>query len=300
MGEMAAAVSNAGGFGQIGASGLPGPELRAEIAKAAALTDRPFGINVPVYRENAFEAIEIAIESGIKTITTSAGNPAKIMNLARSGNLTVIHKASSVKLAKKAEDAGVDAVIAMGFEAGGHVVFSGPPEALLKDENSLTGRYFSGREAISTPERRRPTGKQALRLTGAVHPGLAAETETKQRKQETEKPKLLRVGHGRPLLSLLCNPLPGGYNDRFIERRLFGARARSFAPMTCSQEGMSLRIAYPACAAQQGGAGSLRQAGLAPGEDGPARRLLDSLLGHLGFADGVVQLHGLGGLALAP
>ncbi|MBI5843415.1 MAG: DUF561 domain-containing protein [Deltaproteobacteria bacterium] len=121
MGEMAAAVSNAGGFGQIGASGLSGPELRAEIAKAKALTDKPFGINVPVYRENAFEAIEIAIESGIKTITTSAGNPAKIMSLARSGNLTVIHKASSVKLAKKAEDAGVDAVIAMGFEAGGHV-----------------------------------------------------------------------------------------------------------------------------------------------------------------------------------
>lgn len=121
LGELAAAVSNAGGFGQIAASGLTGGELRAEIKKALALTDKPFGVNVPVYRENAFEAIEIAIEMGLKTITTSAGNPAKIMKLAKGGGLNVIHKVSSVKLARKAEDAGVDAVVAMGFEAGGHV-----------------------------------------------------------------------------------------------------------------------------------------------------------------------------------
>jgi len=121
LGKMAAAVSNAGGFGQIAASGLEGDNLREELKIARELTDKPVGVNIPVYRPNAFEAIEIAIEMGVKTITTSAGNPAKIMGLARSGGLTVIHKVSSVRLAQKAQDAGVDAVIAMGYEAGGHV-----------------------------------------------------------------------------------------------------------------------------------------------------------------------------------
>jgi enoyl-[acyl-carrier protein] reductase II len=122
LGDMAAAVSMRGGFGQIAASGLDNPEdIRAEIRKARALTEKPFGLNIPVYRSNAFDALEAAIEMGVKTITTSAGNPAKIMDRAKQAGLTVFHKASSVKLAKKARDAGVDGIIAMGYEAGGHV-----------------------------------------------------------------------------------------------------------------------------------------------------------------------------------
>ncbi|MBI9076209.1 MAG: nitronate monooxygenase [Desulfatibacillum sp.] len=119
--EMAAAVSNAGGFGLIAASGMEARELRKELEKTKALTKKPVGINIPVYRPNTLELIEVAIEMGVKTITTSAGNPAKVMDLARQGGVKVIHKVSSLKMAQKAQDAGVDAVIAMGFEAGGHV-----------------------------------------------------------------------------------------------------------------------------------------------------------------------------------
>ncbi|MEW5735285.1 MAG: nitronate monooxygenase [Thermodesulfobacteriota bacterium] len=121
MGAMAAAVSEAGGFGQIAASGLDDDTLRREIRTAKSLTGKPFGINVPVYRPNAFSAISIAIEEGLSAVTTSAGNPAKIMDLARQGGLKVIHKVSGVKTALKAAEAGVDAVVAMGWEAGGHV-----------------------------------------------------------------------------------------------------------------------------------------------------------------------------------
>ena len=121
LGKMAAAVSNSGGFGQIAASGLPGDRLRSELQLAQELTDRPLGINIPIYRPNAQEALEIAIEMGIKTITTSAGNPAKIMDRIKEAGLKVFHKVSSEKMAKKAEAAGVDGVIAMGFEAGGHI-----------------------------------------------------------------------------------------------------------------------------------------------------------------------------------
>ena len=120
LGEMAAVVSNAGAFGQIAASGLSGERLREEIAKAKKLTERPFGLNIPIHRENAFEALEIVIESEIRVITTSGGNPSKITEQAKQAGLKVLHKVSTTAMGLKARDAGVDAVIAMGFEAGGH------------------------------------------------------------------------------------------------------------------------------------------------------------------------------------
>jgi enoyl-[acyl-carrier protein] reductase II len=121
LGEMAAAVSKCGGFGQIAASGLSNARLRAELRLARALTDRSVGVNIPIYRRNAFDMLEIAIEMGVKTITTSAGDPAKIMKRVRAAGLRVLHKVSTVDMAKKAEAAGVDGVIVTGFEAGGHV-----------------------------------------------------------------------------------------------------------------------------------------------------------------------------------
>jgi len=121
LGDMAAAVSAAGGFGQVAASGMDADELRAELSRAIAATHRPVGVNIPVYRPNALEALEIAVEMGVRAITTSAGNPAKIMGRARAAGLVVLHKVSTVAMAKKAAAAGVDAIIAMGFEAGGHV-----------------------------------------------------------------------------------------------------------------------------------------------------------------------------------
>ena len=121
MGELAGAVSEGGGFGIIGASGLDGNTLRAEIRKARALTDRPFGINIPVYRPNALEALAIAIEEGIKTITTSAGDPGKLVQKIKEGGLKVLHVVATVEMARKAEEKGVDSVIASGVDGGGHV-----------------------------------------------------------------------------------------------------------------------------------------------------------------------------------
>lgn len=121
LGEMAAAVSRSGGFGVIASSGMEGERLRAEIRKARSLTGRPFGINIPIYRPNALEALEIAVEEGVKTITTSAGDPGKVIRRVKEAGMKILQVVASVDMAKKAEAAGVDAVIAVGAEGGGHV-----------------------------------------------------------------------------------------------------------------------------------------------------------------------------------
>lgn len=121
MGEIAAAVSRSGGFGVIASSGLEGERLRAEIRKARSLTDKPFGINIPIYRPNALEALQIAIEEGVKTITTSAGDPVKLIKRVKEAGLRILQVVATVEMAQKAESVGVDAVIAIGAEGGGHV-----------------------------------------------------------------------------------------------------------------------------------------------------------------------------------
>lgn len=121
LGRMAAAVSNAGGFGVIAASGLSRQDLVKEIKSAQAHTKNPVGVNIPVYRPNAFDALEAVVDMGVKTVYTSAGSPAKMIDRIKAAGLTVIHKVSSIDMARKAQAAGVDAVVAMGFEAGGHI-----------------------------------------------------------------------------------------------------------------------------------------------------------------------------------
>ncbi len=120
LGPMAAAVSESGGLGQIATSTLTVPELRKEIEKARDLTDRPFGINIPLHRPNALESLETAIEMRVPVISTSGGSPDKIMDRAKDAGLIVLHKVSTTAMGLKAQEAGVDGVIAMGFEAGGH------------------------------------------------------------------------------------------------------------------------------------------------------------------------------------
>ncbi len=121
LGEMAAMVSNSGGFGQIASSGLTSERLRSEIRKAKELSRFPVGVNIPIYRPNSAEALEIAIEEGIQTITTSAGDPNKFIKTIKSAGIKVLHKCPTVEMALRAQDAGVDGVIASGMEAGGHV-----------------------------------------------------------------------------------------------------------------------------------------------------------------------------------
>ena len=119
-GAMAAAVSAAGGFGQIATSVMTPDELRREIETARSLTQKPFGLNIPLHRPNAAETLDVAIETGIPAITTAAGSPDKFMEKIKTAGLRLLCKVSNTRQGQKVRDLGADAVIAMGFEAGGH------------------------------------------------------------------------------------------------------------------------------------------------------------------------------------
>ena len=118
--KLASAVSNAGGLGLIGAGSMYPEVLREHIQKCKLATDKPFGVNVPMLYPNIEEIITIIIEEGVKIVFTSAGNPTTWTSILKQNGITVVHVVSSSKFALKAQDAGVDAVVAEGFEAGGH------------------------------------------------------------------------------------------------------------------------------------------------------------------------------------
>ena len=118
--KLASAVSNAGGLGLIGAGSMYPEVLREHIRKCKVATDKPFGVNVPMLYPNIEEIIQIIIEEGVKIVFTSAGNPKTWTSHLKANDITVVHVVSSSKFALKAQEAGVDAVVAEGFEAGGH------------------------------------------------------------------------------------------------------------------------------------------------------------------------------------
>jgi len=118
--KLASAVSNAGGLGLIGAGSMYPEVLRTHIQKCKNATDKPFGVNVPMLYPDIEILMAIIIEEGVKIVFTSAGNPKKWTSFLKEKGITVVHVVSSVKFALKAEDAGVDAVVCEGFEAGGH------------------------------------------------------------------------------------------------------------------------------------------------------------------------------------
>lgn len=118
--RLASAVSNNGGLGLIGAGSMYPDILRENIQKCKAATDKPFGVNVPMLYPNLDEVINIILEEGVKIVFTSAGNPKTYTETLQKEGLKVAHVVSSTKFALKCEDAGVDAVVAEGFEAGGH------------------------------------------------------------------------------------------------------------------------------------------------------------------------------------
>ncbi|MBQ2803084.1 MAG: enoyl-[Lachnospiraceae bacterium] len=119
--NLAAAVSNAGGLGLIGAASAPAEVVREQIRKAKELTDKPFGVNVMLMNPNAEEVARVVVEEGIKVVTTGAGNPAKFMPLWKEAGVKVIPVVASVAMAKLMERAGADAVVAEGTESGGHI-----------------------------------------------------------------------------------------------------------------------------------------------------------------------------------
>lgn len=118
--KLASAVSNAGGLGLIGAGSMYPEVLREHILKCQQATTQPFGVNVPMLYPNVEEILKIIIEEGVKVVFTSAGNPKTWTSYLKENGITVVHVVSSSAFALKAQEAGVDAVVAEGFEAGGH------------------------------------------------------------------------------------------------------------------------------------------------------------------------------------
>jgi len=118
--RLAAAVSNAGGLGLIGAGSMYPDVLLEHIQKCKKATNKPFGVNVPLLYPNIEELMKIIVDEGVKIVFTSAGNPRTWTGYLKEQGITVVHVVSSVKFALKAQEAGVDALVAEGFEAGGH------------------------------------------------------------------------------------------------------------------------------------------------------------------------------------
>ncbi len=118
--RLASAVSNAGGLGLLGAGSMYPEVLREHIIKCKKATSKPFGVNVPLLYPNIEELMEVIISEGVQIVFTSAGNPKVHTARLKENNITVVHVVSSVKFALKAQEAGVDAIVAEGFEAGGH------------------------------------------------------------------------------------------------------------------------------------------------------------------------------------
>ena len=119
--HLAAAVSEAGGLGIIGAGGAPASFVREQIQKTKELTKKPFGVNVMLMNPEADEIARVAAEEGVKAVTTGAGNPGKYMAMWKEAGIRVIPVVASVALARMMERAGADAVVAEGMEAGGHI-----------------------------------------------------------------------------------------------------------------------------------------------------------------------------------
>lgn len=118
--KLASAVSNAGGLGLIGAGSMYPEVLREHIIKCKKATSKPFGVNVPMLYPNIEEIMKIIIEEGVKIVFTSAGNPKTWTSFLKENGITVVHVVSSSAFGLKAQNAGVDAIVAEGFEAGGH------------------------------------------------------------------------------------------------------------------------------------------------------------------------------------
>ena len=118
--ELASAVSNSGGLGLIGSGSMYPDILLQHIRKCKAATEKPFGVNLPLIYPQVDDHIQIIIDEGVKIVFTSAGNPAKYTSFFKERGITVVHVIANTKFARKCDEAGVDAIVAEGFEAGGH------------------------------------------------------------------------------------------------------------------------------------------------------------------------------------
>ena len=154
--HLAAAVSEAGGFGIIGAANAPAQWVREQIRLAKEKTDKPFGVNVMLMSPYADEVAQVIAEEGVKAVTTGAGNPEKYMEMWKKAGIRVIPVVASVALAKRMERCGADAVVAEGCESGGHV----------RDNHHGTGapgsRWSTDSGDCSRRYRRRPWDRSSI------------------------------------------------------------------------------------------------------------------------------------------
>jgi enoyl-[acyl-carrier protein] reductase II len=118
--KLASAVSNCGGLGLIGAGSMKSDLLKEHLQKCKAATDKPFGVNIPLLRKDADELLKVCLDEGVKIFITSAGNPKTFTNVLKENGCTVVHVVANLKYGLKAQEAGCDAVVGEGVEAGGH------------------------------------------------------------------------------------------------------------------------------------------------------------------------------------
>lgn len=198
--RLAAAVSNAGGLGIIGAGSMHPETLKEHLQKCKAATTKPFGVNVPMLYPEMKEIIDLIIQENVKIVFTSAGNPATWTSHLKAHGITVVHVVSSVKFAKKAEQAGVDAVVAEGFEAGGHngreetttLVLIPMVRAAISIPLIAAGGIANGRSMLAA---------EALGADGVqVGSRFAASAESSA--HENFKNKIVGAGEGETLLTM--------------------------------------------------------------------------------------------------
>jgi enoyl-[acyl-carrier protein] reductase II len=198
--RLASAVSNAGGLGLIGAGSMYPEVLEEHIRKAKSATQKPFGVNVPLLYPDIDKLMDIIIREGVKIVFTSAGNPSAWTSTLKEHGITVVHVVSSVKFAKKAEQAGVDAVVAEGFEAGGH---NGREETttlvlipLVRDAITIpliaAGGIASGQAILAV---------EALGAEGVQVGSLFAASEESSA-HDKFKQEIVRTGEGDTLLAM--------------------------------------------------------------------------------------------------
>ncbi len=198
--RLASAVSNAGGLGLLGAGSMYPEVLREHIKKCKKATNQPFGVNVPMLYPDLQEIMDIIVEEKVPIVFTSAGNPKTWTSFLKAQNITVVHVVSSVKFALKAQEAGVDAIVAEGFEAGGH---NG------RDETTTMVLIPAVKKAISIPLIAAggiATGQQMLAamVLGAdgVQVGSRFVTTLEASSHQAFKEEVVKAGEGATQLTL--------------------------------------------------------------------------------------------------